>query len=205
MAPRWTPEMDSKLLALVEEHGPRNWTVIGAIMSLTGKQCRERILNSLAPHKKAPWSQEEDRLLFDLQDVFGNRWAHIARCVEGRTENNVKNRWHSLKRKAERTGQRLYWTPPCEQHLSLKQHPVRKKSLQGGKSEEIELVQSLSSPAKRVSATQRDSSSMRRKRTRIAESLSSDSILFDPYIPYAPDIKASFLPALQEGLVASSV
>jgi hypothetical protein len=194
--------MDSKLLALVEKHGPRNWTVIGAIMSLTGKQCRERILNGLAPHKKGPWTQEEDGLLFDLQDVFGNRWAHIARCLDGRTENNVKNRWHSLKRKAERTGQRFYWTAPCEQTPSPRRLPAR--TLREGKSEKVEIEQSLSSPAKRTTATQRDSSLMRTKRTRIAESLSGDSILFDPYIPYAPDIMASFLSALPEGLVSSS-
>lgn len=157
--------MDSKLLAFVEEHGPRNWTVIGEILSLTGKQCRERVLNSLAPHKRGAWTQEEDRLLFELQDVFGNSWAHIARCLEGRTENNVKNRWHSLKRKAERTGQRMHWTAAGRQ-IPSRGVPKRARSRR--------------------------------------ELFGSEAILFTPYIPYAPDIRASFLPELSEDLVASS-
>ena len=157
--------MDSKLLALVEEHGPRNWTVIGAIMSLTGKQCRERVLNGLAPHKRGAWTQEEDRLLFELQNVFGNKWAQIARLLDGRTENNVKNRWHSLKRKAERTDQRYHWTAAGEQSPSCTV-PKRARSCR--------------------------------------ESFGPETILFNPYIPHAPDIRASFLPAVSEGLVASS-
>lgn len=59
-----------------------------------GKQVRERWSNHLDPAlKKTNWTDEEDDLLTMLQSLYGNSWTKIAMNIEGRSENDVKNRW----------------------------------------------------------------------------------------------------------------
>lgn len=63
----------------------------------TSKQCRERWNNYLDPTLlHTPFSAEEDQILLKLQAENGNKWAHIARSLPGRTENAVKLRFNHL-------------------------------------------------------------------------------------------------------------
>lgn len=39
------------------------------------------------------WSNEEDSLLVQLVGELGHHWASIARCVEGRTDQQCMGRW----------------------------------------------------------------------------------------------------------------
>mmetsp|Transcript_13828 Transcript_13828/g.16207 ORF Transcript_13828/g.16207 Transcript_13828/m.16207 type:complete len:486 (-) Transcript_13828:1034-2491(-) len=101
----WSEEEDTKLLELVNDHKPNwNWRVIAdEIPGRNAKQCRERWFLNLDPSiNRGPWSQDEDERLVKMVAKWDGRWSLIARYMPGRTENAVKTRFHSLKRKEAR-------------------------------------------------------------------------------------------------------
>lgn len=63
------------------------WSAIASRMTgceRTGKQCKDRYLHHLAPTiSSAPWTEKEERLMFQMQATFGNAWVEIARQLPG--------------------------------------------------------------------------------------------------------------------------
>ena len=81
--------------------GLTKWNDIASrIAGRVGKQCRERYFNHLDPNiSKKDWTAAEDMMIEMQQKRLGNRWCEIARYLDGRSENGVKNRWNSAMRR----------------------------------------------------------------------------------------------------------
>jgi hypothetical protein len=94
----WTVDEDNAIVTWVQQRGPQNWNALAGkiLRQRTGKQCRERWFNVLNPEGHAgAWTLEEDQTIINMQQNIGNKWSLISKSLKGRTENHVKNRWHS--------------------------------------------------------------------------------------------------------------
>jgi myb proto-oncogene protein len=109
----WSPEEDEMLFRLVQSKGT-SWKwyccLITSMLRFnlyfryfdrsriaeklninrTGKQCRERYNNHLKPEiVKGNWTSEEDRIIIELKEQFGNQWTKIAKRLPGRSGTTI--------------------------------------------------------------------------------------------------------------------
>ena len=105
----WSADEDEHLKQLVGEHGIKSWAAIATrLRDRNGKQCRERWRNHLRPQLfKGEWTPEEDQEIWDRVQEMGTKWAQISeQYMPSRTDNDIKNRWNSIIRKAHAPGGR---------------------------------------------------------------------------------------------------
>ncbi|CAN4103400.1 unnamed protein product [Withania somnifera] len=100
----WTPEEDRKLAAYINKYGSWNWRQLPKYAGLArcGKSCRLRWMNYLRPNvKRGNFTKEEDEIILKLHAQLGNKWSTIAVHLPGRSDNEIKNHWHTaLKKRA---------------------------------------------------------------------------------------------------------
>ncbi|ONK57376.1 uncharacterized protein A4U43_C10F19450 [Asparagus officinalis] len=100
----WTTEEDHILTSYIQTHGYGNWRALPKRAGLLrcGKSCRLRWTNYLRPDiKRGNFTKEEEDLIINLHEKLGNKWSAIASNLPSRTDNEIKNVWHThLKKRA---------------------------------------------------------------------------------------------------------
>ena len=93
----FTEDEDAKLISIMQNEKFRNWSEVAKhFENRNARQVRDRWTNYLNSEiNNGPWSRDEDKLLADLYNQYGPKWATISKFFDKRRENNVKNRWYS--------------------------------------------------------------------------------------------------------------
>ncbi|CAK93585.1 unnamed protein product (macronuclear) [Paramecium tetraurelia] len=125
----WLQEEDDFIKNQMNQKNKHIWTQIAVSLyerSLQGnirtpKQIRERWMNYLNPElNKEQWLLKEDLIILNNVVKNGKKWSQISQQLNGRTENQVKNRYKSLIHK-------ICKDDECDEIEMIKQY-IRKNS-----------------------------------------------------------------------------
>ena len=110
------PGQEDKLLASWQAKMGNRWSAVAQHMpGRTGQQCAQRWRHKVNPFiRKDKWTEEEDKKLSALHKEFGNKWAEIARRLEGRTDQQCMGRW---RRHLDPTIKKESWSTDEDQRL----------------------------------------------------------------------------------------
>ncbi|XP_071713841.1 transcription factor LAF1-like [Rutidosis leptorrhynchoides] len=98
----WSPDEDKKLKDYILNHGLGCWSFVpvNAGLQRNGKSCRLRWTNYLRPGlKRGKFTKHEEQKILTLHGKLGNKWSEMSRQMPGRSDNEIKNHWHSYLKK----------------------------------------------------------------------------------------------------------
>ncbi|KAL4569819.1 hypothetical protein LXL04_025463 [Taraxacum kok-saghyz] len=102
----WSEEEDNKLRSHIQIYGHSNWRELPKLAGLSrcGKSCRLRWMNYLRPNmKRGNFTKEEEDVIVRLHKKLGKKWSTMAAQLPGRSDNEIKNYWHThLKTRGEK-------------------------------------------------------------------------------------------------------
>ncbi|KAF7140795.1 hypothetical protein RHSIM_Rhsim06G0153600 [Rhododendron simsii] len=113
----WSLEEDTKLrnsVEILQKYGHWNWQELPkyAGLSRCGRSCRFRWMNYLRPNvKHGNYTKDEEDLILKLHQQLGNKWSEIAAKLPGRSDNEVKNHWHTHLKKRLRKYEAAFEVP----------------------------------------------------------------------------------------------
>jgi hypothetical protein len=96
---KWSVQEDARLRLAVGKFGGKEWKKIAQDLGgdRTSVQCLHRWNKVLKPGLvKGPWTQEEDKVVFDMVTAFGVgnvKWSVIASHLNGRIGKQCRERW----------------------------------------------------------------------------------------------------------------
>lgn len=93
---RFTNEDDDRLKKIVQELGVHDWEAIAQrFKGRSARQCRDRYSNYLYKDiVNRAWTEEEDSIIIRMHEEIGSHWMQISEYLQGRSGNQVKNRWY---------------------------------------------------------------------------------------------------------------
>lgn len=99
---RFTPDEDKIIISLVKPNYENDWARISkSLDKRTARQCRDRWCNYLDPSlNRKEWLPEEDDKLMKLFEQKGPQWKFFSIILNGRSINDVRNRYFKLVRKS---------------------------------------------------------------------------------------------------------
>nr|XP_043625501.1 transcription factor MYB13-like [Erigeron canadensis] len=189
----WSEDEDTKLRAYIEANGHGNWRELPKLAGLSrcGKSCRLRWVNYLRPSvKRGNYTNEEEETIINLHNSLGRKWAMIAAKLPGRSDNEIKNYWHTHLRK--RSKQIYSNDGPPNLETGERNKDIKISDAKGKVKSDI-LIEVLSSTASSVADIKQSSSSTSNSSYDVATTsgsslLSNDESFEDFWTkPFLPD------------------
>jgi hypothetical protein len=90
----WSDTEDKRLIAMAGTQIRKSWVKIAETMSnKTASQCKTRYQRLRPDIKRGKWTTEEDSRLLEAFDLYGNKWAMIAKQFNNRSSKQIRERF----------------------------------------------------------------------------------------------------------------